>query len=248
MDLNRLLRALSVADRDLLRPSLESVELFRGTVLESIGSRTDHVHFLQTGLVASVARSPHRRIGVGVVGNDGMTGLDVVQNAGRAANEAIVQAAGTSLRIDSDKLRSAMERSPTLHAMLLRYAHVFMVQASQTALTNAHAPIEERLARWILMSDDRFEGGDLHVTHEFISLMVGVRRAGITDAMHVLEGNHLIKARRDSLHVVDRQGLIALAAGSYGVCEEEYERLIGHSCRQTPPRRVAPLPGFSIGQ
>jgi len=232
MDLNRLLRALSPVDRDALTPSLERVELVRGTVLETIGSKPDHAYFLETGLAAIVARSPHRRIGIGVVGNDGMTALDLVLNSGRAANETIVQAAGSALRIAGGTLRTAVEGSTSLRHMLLRYAHVFMVQASQTALTNGHAAIEERLARWILMSHDRFEGDDLRVTHEFISLMLGVRRAGITGAIHVLEGLHLIKSSRDILHVTDRKGLMALASGSYGVCEDEYERLIDRTFRK----------------
>jgi CRP-like cAMP-binding protein len=232
MDQNRLLRALAAADRDLLDGLLERIELDRGTVLEVIGAQTKYAFFLETGLAAVVAHSPHRRIGVGVVGNDGMTGLDIVQNAGRAANETVVQAAGSALRIEGEKLRLAIESSGTLRHMLLRYAHVFMVQASQTALTNGHASMEERLARWILMSHDRFDGNDLHVTHEFISLMLGVRRAGITAAIHVLEGNHLIRSSRDILHIHDRKGLIALASGSYGVCEAEYERLIDRTFRR----------------
>jgi CRP-like cAMP-binding protein len=232
MDLNRLLRALSAADRELLGPSFERVELDRGTVLEEIGAQTEYAFFLETGLAAVVAHSPQRRIGVGVVGNDGMTGLDLVQDAGRAANETVVQAAGSALRIEGDKLRRVLETSITLRHMLLRYAHVFMVQASQTALTNAHATMEERLARWILMSHDRFAGDDLRVTHEFIALMLGVRRAGITTAIHMLEGNHLIRSTRDILHVDDRKGLVALASGSYGVCEAEYERLIDHTFRR----------------
>jgi CRP-like cAMP-binding protein len=233
MDLNRLLRALSAADRNLLEPSLERVELLRGTVLEVIGSPTEHALFLETGLAAVVAHSPARRIGVGVVGNDGMTGLDLVQNALLAANETIVQAAGSALRIEAVKLLAAMETSATLRHLLLRYAHVFMVQASQTALTNGHANMEERLARWILMSHDRFAGDDLHVTHEFIALMLGVRRAGITESVHILEGMGLIRSSRDKLHVVERTGLIAIASGSYGVCEEEYERLIDHTFRKS---------------
>lgn len=238
---NRLLRALSEKDRAQLLPALEHVELSRAQVLESPRTPVTHAFFVERGLASVVSQSPRRELGVGVVGNDGMTGLDIVLDARRSANETVVQAAGSALRIEAGKLHQAQMESATLRNMLLRYVHVFMIQTSQTALTNGHAGMEERLARWILMSHDRFEGNDLTVTHEFISLMLGVRRPGITEAMHVLEGRKLIRSTRDNIHVVDRQGLIGLAAESYGVCETEYERLIGE-CRQ---HNRPPEPGAS---
>lgn len=224
---NRLLRALTAADRELLIPFLEGVSIGRGTILETGGRQADYAYFLQSGLAVVVARSPHRRIGVGVVGNDGMTGLGLVLDADRAVNETVVQSAGTALRMERDRLRTAMERSANLRRLLLRYAYVFMVQTGNTSLANGHASMEQRLARWILMSCDRCKG-DLDVTHKFISLMVGVRRAGITVAMHSLEGRGLVRSTRANVHIADRAGLITLASDYYGICEEEYERLIGH--------------------
>ena len=230
---NRLLRVLSPRDRDLLRPALHHVELDRGHVLETAGATTEQAFFIETGLAAVVARSPGREIGIGVVGNDGMTGLDIVLEAGLSANQTLVQSAGTAVSIGVTDLQEAMKGSATLRSLLLRYAHVFMVQASQTALTNGHASIEERLARWILMSHDRFSSNDLTVTHEFIALMVGVRRQGITEALHQLEGRRLVRSTRENLHVMDRPGLIEVASGSYGVCEAEYERLIDGGLRRS---------------
>ena len=229
---NRILRALSSCDSDLLRPALTSVELHRGRVLEVVGVATEQAFFIETGLAAVIARSPGREIGIGVVGNDGMTGLDLLFGTGLAANQTLVQSTGMAVCIGTADLQQAMRRSATLSALLLRYTHVFMVQASQTALTNGHASIEERLARWILLSHDRFSGNDLAVTHEFIALMVGVRRQGITEALHLLEGRHFIESTREKPHVVDRPGLIELASGSYGVCEAEHERLIDGQFRR----------------
>lgn len=231
-DLNRLLRSLSPSDKELLRSGMSRVELERGRVLETIGVQTEQAFFIETALAAVVAHSPGREIGIGVLGNDGMTGLDIVLDAGHAANETLVQSAGTSICISSASLEAALEESSTLRNVLLRYAHVFTVQTSQTALTNILASVEERLARWILMSHDRFYSNDLKVTHEFISLMVGVRRQGITEALHVLEGQKFIKSTRDNIHVLNRAGLIDLASGSYGVCEAEYERLIDREFRK----------------
>jgi CRP-like cAMP-binding protein len=225
--LNRLIRAMSEGDQHLLKTHLVPVELQRGHVLETPGEKVDGAFFLDSGLASVIAQSPHRQIAVAVVGHDGMTGLDILLDSGRSANETVVQAAGSAWRIGAADLRRALQTSPTLRAHLLRYVHVFMVQASQTALTNGHAGMDERLARWILMSHDRFQGDDLMVTHEFISLMLGVRRQGVTESLHMLEGKNLIRSTRDHIGVLDRVGLIDLASGSYGVCEAEYERLIG---------------------
>jgi CRP-like cAMP-binding protein len=240
--LNRLVGAMSKSDQDLLKSHFEPIELQRGQVLETPGEKVDAAFFLDSGLVSVIAQSPQRQIAVAVVGHDGMTGLDIILDSGRSANETVVQAAGSAWRIAADDLRRAQQASPTLRAVLLRYIHVFMVQASQTALTNGHAGMDERLARWILMSHDRFQGDDLTVTHEFIALMLGVRRQGVTESLHTLEGKHLIRSTRDHVRVLDRGGLIDLASGSYGVCEAEYERLIGEYRRHRPRATIAPTP------
>ena len=121
-------------------------------------------------------------------------------------------------------LRGLMEKSPALAAGLMRYAHVFAVQAGHTALANAQGKIEERLARWLLMAHDRLDD-ELHLTHEFQSIMLGVRRAGVTTALHQLEKLALISTTRGCVTVLDRHGLEESANGLYGVPEAEFERL-----------------------
>lgn len=124
-------------------------------------------------------------------------------------------------------------KSPTSTGLLrpafLRYVQVVLVQTAHTALANAHARLEDRLCRWILMCCDRLDGDLLPLTHEFLSMMLGVRRAGVTTAIHLLEGRGLIRARRGCIEIVDRDGLKAGAADIYGVPEAEYRRLIGLS-------------------
>src|SRR5215470_10180115 len=110
-----------------------------------------------------------------------------------------------------------MEKCPRLRACLMRYAYVFAVQAGHTALDNAQGKIEERLARWLLMAHDRLEGDELHLTHEFLAIMLGVRRAGVTTALHQLEKSGLISTKRGCVAVVDRDGLEKGANGLYGV-------------------------------
>ena len=120
-----------------------------------------------------------------------------------------------------------MEQSPTLLQCFLRYAHVFAVQSGYTALANARGNIEERLARWLLMTRDRVDDDEMVLTHEFIALMLGVRRAGVTSALQAFESKALIETARSSITVKDRDGLEEHANGLYGAPEAEFERLFG---------------------
>jgi len=224
---NRLLKSLSAADRAALLPDLEAVSLATWQVIERPNERIPHVYFLTSGLASVVGTThPEQRIEVGMVGSEGMTGLAVVLGHDRSTNETVIQATGTALRLPSVVLRRALQESATLSAALLRYVHVFMMQASQTALANGRGRLSERLARWLLMWQDRLKTRHLTVTHEFLALLLGVRRQGVTLALHELEGRGLIKGTRNRITVVDRDGLLSLANGFYGVPEAEYDRTI----------------------
>jgi CRP-like cAMP-binding protein len=138
--------------------------------------------------------APDHRIEFGMVGYEGMTGLSIVLGGDRSASEALVQASGSALRISTASLRGMLAASRSLTATLLRYVNVFMVQGSQTALANGRGRLDERLARWLLMWDDRVQPDALTVTHEFLALLLGVRRQGVTVALHELEGKGLIRS------------------------------------------------------
>jgi CRP-like cAMP-binding protein len=125
------------------------------------------------------------------------------------------------------ELRKAMDASESLRSLLLKFVQVFMVQTTQTAIANARANIDQRLARWILMAHDRTRNGTLPLTHEFLALMLGVRRAGVTEALQSLKRRKLIDTGRNQIVVRNREGLERMARGSYGVPEKEYRRLIG---------------------
>ncbi|WP_228445664.1 Crp/Fnr family transcriptional regulator [Terricaulis silvestris] len=145
----------------------------------------------------------------------------------RSPNDAFVQLAGRAVRITSDDLREVLSQSTAFRQLAQRFVQVFMAQVAQTALANGRAKIEERLARWLLMAQDRLDDSNLTLTHEFIALMLGVRRPGVTDALNDLEGKGLIRSSRGALRIIDRHGLEATAGGIYGVPEAEYKRLIG---------------------
>ncbi len=215
-DLRTISRHLSPARLDLRR------------VFEQPGRRIEEICFPETAIVSVVARgSDNRGIEAGLIGCEGMTGVAVVMGDDQSPNETYVQLAGTGAVIAADDLRGLILASSTLADHLLKYAHNLMVQTAQTALANGRATIEERLARWLLMAADRVGGSELALTHELLSLMLGVRRPGVTNALHKLEGGQLIRAKRASITIRDRPGLEAIANGFYGVAERDYDRLFG---------------------
>jgi CRP-like cAMP-binding protein len=120
-----------------------------------------------------------------------------------------------------------MKKSASLHGLLLKYVQVFMVQTVHTAIANARAKLDERLARWILMADDRLDGTSLPLTHEFLSLMLGVRRAGVTEALRALKAQKLIRAARGAIIVLNRKGIERKADAACSAPEAEFRRLIG---------------------
>jgi CRP-like cAMP-binding protein len=225
---NRILSALSGNDLALLSPAFEDVALDTWQVLETPHKPISHVYFPTSGLASVVGTTrPEQRIEVGMVGYEGLTGLAVVLGHDRSSNETVIQAEGRALRLPSPVLRRAMRSSTTLTTLLLRYVHVFMMQSSQTALANGRARLNERLARWLLMWHDRLRTPNLTVTHEFLGLLLGASRQGVTVALHELEGQGLIRGTRNLIRVVDRKGLMELADGFYGVSEAEYDQTIG---------------------
>ena len=225
---NRLLSRLAPSDFALLEPDLARVELPLRRQLETPGKRIDYVYFPESGFASVVAvANGGKGIEVGLIGREGMTGLAVVMGTDRTLHETFMQNAGSGQRIATGKLRRAMEQSRTLHDAFLLYGHAFFMQAGYTAMANGRSKIEERLARWILMAFDRVDGERLSLTHEFLSVMLGVRRSGVTVALNLLEQAGLIRTNRGSILIVDRQGLTRISNGAYGPPEAEFKRLFG---------------------
>src|SRR5215217_2479975 len=226
---NRLLSGLTPEDFGLLQPHLEPVPLeMRQWVIEA-GEPIQHLYFPEHGIISILADTSQGRIEVGLIGPEGMAGLPVVLGIERSPHGYMVQAAGQALRITAQDLRAALRHSPSLQAGLLRYAHALMVQTAETAYANAGFTIEARLARWILMTDDRLAREELPLTHDFLSMMLGVQRPGVTIAVQTLEANRLIRAKRGSITVLNRTGLEAIADSAYGVSEAEYASVMGQA-------------------
>jgi CRP-like cAMP-binding protein len=225
---NRLLALLPSDDFSRLQLNLEFVDLPRGTVLAEPNALLAGVYFLDSGLASQIASGEgKRRLEVGIYGREGVGPTALVLGVDRCPHQHIIQAAGSGHFLSAEKLAEAMAASAPLRALLMRHVQVFMVQMGHTALSNNNSLIEQRLARWLAMSHDRLDGDVVELTHEFLGVMIGVRRASVTDAIQILEGKGIIRARRAAIEICDRAKLEATAAESYGVPEAEYRRIIG---------------------
>lgn len=225
---NRTLLMLERADFAALKPHLEPVDLRLRQKIDLPGRPITHVYFVEHGIVSVVAIGPNRLpIEVGVVGFEGFTGLPAVLGGDRSPLDTYVQVAGSANRIEVAALTGAMERSPSLTAALNRYVQAFLVQVSQTALANGRARLEERLARWLLMAQDRLQSDELSLTHEFLALMLAVRRPGVTVALSLLQDQGFVKVKRGKIVILQREALLEIADKFYGVAEAETDRLLG---------------------
>jgi CRP-like cAMP-binding protein len=222
---NRLLKFMSAADRELLTPNLKQVELEHRQTLEKPNQPIEHVYFLEDGIASVVGDSnTFGPIEIGIIGKEGMTGLQVVLGNDRSPYDTFIQIPGNGLRIEAKKLRAAMDKSRSLQQVMLIYVQVFMIQTSQTALSNAAALLTQRLARWLLMCEDRLNTKHIPLTHEFLAMMLGVQRSGVTIALNELENRNLIQGKRGLVTILDRPTLEKMTNGSYGVAEAEYKR------------------------
>ncbi|UDL93556.1 MULTISPECIES: Crp/Fnr family transcriptional regulator [Lichenihabitans] len=225
---NRLLAALPADEFGLLSSSLERVTWTLGDRIIEPNEPCDFAFFPEQGLMSQIAITTEgRRLEVGIYGRDGMGPSNVVLGVDRSPCMHIVQGKGYAYRLPVSIMMDVMEKSIVLRPLLLRFVQVYMTQTNYTAVSNGSNIIGQRLARWILMTHDRLEMDDLSLTHEFLGVMLGVRRSGVTEAIHVLEGSHVIKATRGNIRVINRPMLEQIAGDSYGVPEAEYERLIG---------------------
>jgi CRP-like cAMP-binding protein len=224
---NRLLKVLPSTAFMVLSRKMERVDLPLKEVLVEANQPTSHVCFIESGLGSVVAESSDgETVEVGHVGREGMTGYHVLLMTETSMHKTFMQTAGTGIKVPVQTLRAVCDEHPSVRDMFLRYVHCCEVQLAHSALANARYSMHERLARWLLMCHDRLDGDDLPLTHEFLSLMLGVRRSGVTDQLHILEGLHAIKATRGNIHVRDRDQLEEIAGGCYGLPEKEYARLI----------------------
>ncbi|MFN7024422.1 MAG: Crp/Fnr family transcriptional regulator [Pseudorhizobium sp.] len=227
---NKLLAALPPEDFEAIAPHLEPVDLPKGTVLAEPDTPVEHVYFLTNGIGSVIAvTSEGRRVEAGLFGFEGYVPAHVAAGARLSPHEVVIQVEAGGYRITFDHLKEAMETSRNLRAVIQLSVAAFTVQVSYTAASNALHSIEERLARWLLMCDDRIQGGELRLTHDYIAVMLAVRRPSVTTALHVLEGNRFVRSERGLITIRDRKSMEEFAGEAYGKPEEYYRDLMGKS-------------------
>jgi len=210
---------------------LELIELPLRHVLVETDTANPHVFFMEGGLASVIASSTDdEAVEVGHVGREGMAGQHVLMMTERTPTKTFMQVAGSAYQIPTLQFLEIVSADPEFERLMLRYVHSCTIQLEHSVLANARYNVYERLARWLLMCHDRL-GDELPLTHEFLSIMLGVRRSGVTDQLHLLEGAHAIRSRRGHITVRDRSKLEEIASGCYGVPEREYERLTGIAIR-----------------
>ncbi len=224
---NRLLIALPQVDLDLLRPYLEPVPLPHKQTLSEPNAPIDHVHFVQEGMVSLVQPLENgAMIEVGMIGNEGFVGVPLLLGADSSPLEAMVQIPGSALRVPASAFREEAGRSSALMGLLLRYVQALHTQVSLTAACNGRHTLPERLARWLLTARDRAKSDQMPLSHEFLSMMLGVRRAGVTVAVGTLKAAGLIRNTHGQITITDRQGLEAACCECYRTVRNEYQRLV----------------------
>jgi CRP-like cAMP-binding protein len=227
---NRILNALPPDEYERLSPHLEPVSLPLRQVLYHPDQPITHVYFPDSGTVSIVSVfEDGRNVEVGMVGNEGMFGVNVFLGSVSTPLEAVVQLPGEGFRMRADVLRREFRQCGPLQDLLLRYTQAFIMQVAQNAACNRAHHIEGQIAKWLLMCQDRAHSPELELTQEFIAMMLGIRRPGVTETAGLLRSKGLIDYVRGSVTVVDRRGLEGLSCECYFMVKKEFERLIGHN-------------------
>jgi CRP-like cAMP-binding protein len=222
-----LLLRLNPDDLSRLRPHLEEVSLKRGETFIMAKANIEHVYFPETGIASVVAECSNGKAEVGLYGRDGTSAFAFLLGVEQSPYRHIMQVGGTLNRIAADTFGEILKERPGIRDLMLLYVWVFGVQIAQTAVANATLKVKEKLARWLLMCHDRIGSRDIRLTHEFIAIMLSIRRATVTEEIAVLAGAGAIQGLHGRVKILDRTKLLTIAGDAYGVPEAEYKRLLG---------------------
>ena len=223
---NHILNALSDEDYARLLPHFKPVELTLGQVIYQPDEPIKDIYFPNNAMASIIATTPEGQSAeVGVVGREGIVGVDYLMGVEATSNQSIVQLSDGAMRINAKTAKAEFRASAAMNDLLLRYVHALLMQVSQTALCNRLHTIEQRLARWLLMCHDRAPGDVLTLTQEFLAVMLGANRPSVTTAALILQGAGFIKYTRGRIKIIDRESLEDFACDCYGVVRQEYDRL-----------------------
>jgi CRP-like cAMP-binding protein len=222
---NRILDSLPPEEYARIIPHLEEIRMKTGDVLSHPDEKIEYVHFPKRGVISVCAvMEDGTQVEVGVVGNEGMLGLPVLFGTESVPLQSMVQIPDGAVRMTAEAFRREIDYCPHLHQSLMHYAQAFFVQAAQTAACNRLHPLDGRLVRWLLMCQDRTQSDLLPITHEVMSIMLGVRRAGVSVAANKLKTDGLIDYQRGLVRILDRKGLEIATCECYGVVRKAFDR------------------------
>ena len=225
---NRLLGLVPPKDFERLRPHLERIPLEYRQSLYRARKPIGFVYFIETGVGSLVNTMANGKAAeVGTIGNEGVVGLPLLFGDDRAPTSVYVQVPGIGLRIKATVFQKELARSASMRAVMLRYAHAFFNQVAQSAACNRFHAIEQRTCRWLLMTRDRMDSDEFLLTQEFLAMMLGVQRTGVTAAASALRRTGLIRYIRGNVTILDRPGLKNRACECYGISQREFDRLLG---------------------
>jgi CRP-like cAMP-binding protein len=226
---NQILSALSPDVFNRLAPHLTQIKLEQGEIVHRPGDPLEYFYFpLDCLFSVTLTMQDGATAEVGMVGNREVLGINALMgNSETTQTTYIVQVAGSTMKIGVQIVRDEFNRNGELHDILLRYTQAFLAQVSQTAACNSLHVLEQRLARWMLETQERIGSNDLPLTQEFIAVMLGVRRAGVTLAAQKLQERGLIQYRRGHVRILDQAGLEASACECFRSIKQEYDRLLG---------------------
>lgn len=213
--LNKLLSHLPRAEGERFVDGCEQVDLAFGQVLATRGEPLSHAYFPTDSFVSLISSVEGGDLEVGMAGNEGMVGISMGLGIADSGVRAMVQGPGPALRMDAQSFQGQLAKSTALRQQMGRYAHIVMSQFAQTAGCNRFHVVEQRLARWLLMTADRAHSESFEITHEFLATMLGVRRVGVTNAATELQSRELIRYSRGNMRVLDRKGLERVACSCY---------------------------------
>lgn len=226
---NRLLDSLPEEERKRFLADCETVDMAFGQMLAEPGENISHAIFpidCRISLIATLESGG--RLEISMVGHEGMVGIPLMLGAQTSALQMVIQGAGPALRMSSACFQDHLAQSPTLERLMKRYLNFLMSQISQSAVCAHYHALESRMARWLLMTHDRNRGNQLRITHEFLSNMLGVRRAGVTLAARALQKRGLIDYQRGRITVQDRNGLEEASCRCYAADRKIYGQMLEH--------------------
>ena len=226
--INRLLAAVAKRDRDPILKTCEEVELVFGDVLSEPDQPIRHVYFPTTSFISLITpKGATESLEVGLVGNEGVFGITLVLGIDTSPLKGLVQGGGLAMRMGVTQFRRASREIPSFGRVVHAYLYVLMAQIAQTAACGRFHQLEARLARWILMTHDRAGSDTFPLTHVFLAQMLGVRRAGVTEAAGTVQKRGFIQYRRGVMQVLNRPALEAIACPCYDAFNEMYGKHLG---------------------